>query len=449
MIRRPSPEGLTIPDLAARFLVVAAGLSLNDLFTRAFNVGQVASPAMFLATAALLLRVNARSMRLPTILLLGALASYIGLGMVFSIAQGELFVTFKYLYIYAASGVFALGLINYVVTTENDDTVRKFFLFTRNVYTISAALILVSPLLDKILVFSEHFKDGRFRGLFSNPNEASYVGIFAWILCAAFPFKDRRLQILAALAIIGGVVCTLSKSGIVVLVAVMIYQAFDLKRPNRTLALIFAAAFGLVMLQNVRYLVSQIITHYSWALSSSQMIRLVQITSILGGQIDSATSTGRTLLWQLALERFASNFPLGGGLGSFHFLVGGISERGVWQGAHNLFLMILGEAGPVPLLLLLLMGGICVSKALSLPGPVRKFLLLIWFTLTLNALSGHNTLELRHVLVILAIALGLTIRLDAKNLPRRAPRWRGRGPLTQVGLGTPVPSARSSSAESS
>lgn len=441
MIRGHSAPGLSFADLAARFLVVAAGLSLNDLFSRAFGVGQVASPGMFLAAAVLLLRLNTRALGWPTILFLGTIASYLGLGLLFSAIHNDIESAIPYCYMYLASAAVTLGVVNYVATTEHTEKLHSFILFTRNVYAISAAFILASPLLEKVLDQGAYANDGRFRGLFSNPNEASYVGIFGWILCTVFPFKDRRLQIVAASGIAAGVACTLSKGGIVVLVALMLYQAFDLRKPKRTAIVTFLAAIGLVVIQNIQYLTMQILAQYSGVLSSSQTIRIVQITGILGGQINSETSTGRTVLWNLSLERFADNFPLGGGLGSFHFLVGGIGEGGVWQGAHNLYLMMLGEAGPIPLLFLLLMGGISVAKAFSLPERFRHLLLLLWITLGLQALTSHGTLELRHILLVVALALGLTIRLAPNRLARRASRSWQRSSLAPRSASSPTPQA--------
>jgi hypothetical protein len=427
MIRRAPPGGLSATDLAARVLVVAAGLSLNDLFTRAIGVGQVASPAMFVASVILLLRVNGRTMALPSLLLLGVLASYVIIGLLFSVLQGNVGGSIRYLYMYLASGALALAIISYIVNVENDATLYNFLRFARTVFTISSVLILVSPILDQVLPYSIYAIDGRFRGVFANPNEASYLGVFAWVLCTAIPYKNRRLQAVAVLAIVAGVISTLSKGGIIVLVALMAYKAFDIKRPTRTAAFMFLAAMSVLLVQMLQYVVSQILLLYSSALSASQVIRILQVTGLLSGQIDSTTTTGRTLMWQLSLERFASDFPMGGGLGSFHFLAGGIRENGIWQGSHNLYLMILGEAGPIPVLLLLLMGVVSVAGALSLKGKFREFLLLMWIALAANGVQSHNTLELRYVLVILAIALGLTIRLNPKYLPqtraRRARSW--------------------------
>lgn len=439
MIRRAPPGGLSATDLAARVLVVVAGLSLNDLFTRAIGVGQVASPAMFVASVILLLRVNGRAMALPSLLFLGVLASYVVLGLLFSVLQGNVGGAIRYLYMYIASGAIVLSIVTYILTVKDDTTLYNFLRFTRTVFTISAALILVSPILDQVLPYSIYAIDGRFRGVFANPNEASYLGVFAWVLCTAIPYNNRRLQTVAVLAIVAGVIATLSKGGIIILVALMAYKAFDIKRPTRTAVFMFLAAMSLLLVQMLQYVVSQILLLYSSALSASQVIRILQVTGLLSGQIDSATTTGRTLMWQLSLERFAADFPMGGGLGSFHFLAGGIRENGVWQGSHNLYLMILGEAGPIPVVLLLLMVVVSAAAALSLTGRFREFLLLMWIALVANGVQSHNTLELRYVLVILAITLGLTIRLDPKNFPRtRARRVRSWAAHPGVARGLPA-----------
>ena len=427
-MRHHSSQRLSAMDLAARFLVVAAGLSLNDLFTRAFGVGQMASPAMLAAVAILMMQANARTVALPSLLLIGALSSYIMFGSIFSVVLGNYAGAFKYVVIYTASIIFLISLLTYVSNAESELKIERFLCFTRDIFVISTALILASPILEQILTHSAGVNDGRFRGVFSNPNEACYVGIFAWILCAAFPYKDRRLRIIASLAIIAGVICTLSKGGIVLLIMLMIFQSFDLKRPYRTAAFIFLAVITLLMLQNIRYLVSELLVTYSHSFTASQMIRLVQITNLLGGEVNAATTTGRTTLWQLSLERFGSNFPLGGGLGSFHFLVGGIRESGVWQGSHNLYLMILGEAGLIPLFFLLSAASVSVATALSLGGWKRQLLLQMWFVLGINGLSSHNTLEIRYVLVALAITVGLAIRFEPRRIFRRR-RWQGRGEI--------------------
>lgn len=415
MIRQQALPGLSITDYAARFLVIAAGLSLNDLFSRAFGVGQIASPGMFLASLVLILQIRTRVIALPSLLFSGMLASYVGFGLIFSVLLGNADEAFKYVYGYLASAVIVLGIITYIVNIESDRVLFRFLNFTRNIFAISASLILASPILDKLLAHGTYGQDGRFRGVFSNPNEAGFLGVFAWILCTLLPFKDRRLQAVAQVVTIAGVVATLSKGSIVVLLVLMAYKAFDIAKPKRTIILMLAAAFGIIMLQNVGYFVTQLLQQYSGSLSASQLSRLIEITDILGGNINAETTTGRTLLWNLSLARIAEDFPMSGGLGSFHFLVDGLSENGIWQGSHNLYLMLLGEAGPIPLVLFLMMAGVSIMRALSMVGRSREFLLLLWATLVVHGLSSHASLEIRFILLILAITLGLTIRFDLSN----------------------------------
>jgi O-antigen ligase len=73
---------------------------------------------------------------------------------------------------------------------------------------------------------------------------------------------------------------------------------------------------------------------------------------ILGGEIDTQTTSGRTLVWELGLTRILASLPWGNGLGSFHFLEGGYRNTlQEWLGIHNTYLMVLGESGLIPFLL--------------------------------------------------------------------------------------------------
>jgi len=103
--------------------------------------------------------------------------------------------------------------------------------------------------------------------------------------------------------------------------------------------------------------------------------------------------------------------PWGAGLGEFHAMEGGIRkiaggiELNEWLGIHNTYLMILGEGGLVPLLVL---AAFLVSLFIrGMRAPHRTIVFGFTIILMADMLVGHHVLLLRFANVVIAVILAL------------------------------------------
>ena len=154
-----------------------------------------------------------------------------------------------------------------------------------------------------------------------------------------------------------------------------------------------------------------------FTLSAEHRERLVAISNLLSGEVTPETTTRRTLLWQFALEKIELQLPWGAGLGEFHHMEGGYrSPNNEWLGVHNIFLLILGEGGLFPFLLLVSF----IVRLFATANRSRERTVAIGFAVVLfgDMLSTHSLLGSRVSTVSLAAAMAIVAR---------AARGRGSG----------------------
>ena len=136
--------------------------------------------------------------------------------------------------------------------------------------------------------------------------------------------------------------------------------------------------------------------------------RLHGMFALLEGTIDSHTTSYRIDLWNSAIPIIADHFPHGTGLGTFYY--GGIfsfsyqNEHIYWLGVHNMYLMILGEAGFVAFALFIVCYGNLLALALA---SKDKLPFAIIFNALLFCMTSHNGFTIRFLVVLFAIAVGL------------------------------------------
>lgn len=415
---RRAPVRLSAPDFAARYIVLAAGLSLNDVASKTFNISQAASFGIVVGALAII-ALTPRPRLSPALMLIAlSIVSYVALGAVYSAANGaDLFLATEgsrspldYIEAYAGSVLILWTIATYVASIPSRDDVEAFLRFCRNVFLFTALAIWLSPYLERFFTAATYTSDFRMRGLFSNPNEAAQAALFSLLLCVLVPPKRRLTRYLLLALTSGAAVITLSKGAIVLAIMIMAYLFVRQRHLARTFLALLSCGIALVALQNAETLFAAVVSQEWIPIPESQQQRILAIGQLLGGRVDADTTTGRTFLWQLSLERIQDQLPEGAGLGTFHHLVGGIAEANVWQGAHNVFLMILGESGPLPLLILLLGLLAATSRSLRLPAELREFSLLCLVFLVIFWMSGHTGLAIRFHDLMLALVVGLGAR---------------------------------------
>jgi hypothetical protein len=146
-------------------------------------------------------------------------------------------------------------------------------------------------------------------------------------------------------------------------------------------------------------------------LGSVQKRRIDQVLAIATqGEINADTTSSRSELWKIGLDKINDNVLLGNGLGQLHHMQGGISSLGVDQGVHNVFLMLWGEAG-----LLVLIGFVffCCAYLFNwfvlikiMPKPILTITMVSFICLFMDMMSAHNVLNLRMHNLFLGLSLG-------------------------------------------
>lgn len=392
-------------DWAARILAVVCLLNLNGVFSMMFDRGQVMSLLMLSTALVLVFRTGRYAWSPPFILLMVTIGSYLVFGILFYSPMRSVEPSSKYLQTYFNTILIVWAMTGYVASLEGGVRLTSFLYFIRNILLLSAASVWVSPILYEHYVNVPPSAEQRMGGFFGNPNEAAVVSMFAVAFSLALPFSNRFLQ-LGALAMAGIAIClTFSKTGMSSLVVVLTWHMLRTAK-GFSLALLPVAALLLVaFIQDPQVVMQNIADSHMLELDASQKARILAVGQILSGEINNQTTTGRTYLWGVVIERAMENFPWGSGLGSGHHVVDGVMELGVWQGAHNTFLMIWLEAGVLPFLLFI---AALVLSILASVRYARGYLeLTCMFIILVSMTSGHTALGARYQNIMLAIVLGL------------------------------------------
>lgn len=403
---RKTERHLTLDDLAVRTIVLICGLNLNGAMAMLTGVGQTFSWALLGAAIFLITRNAAKAITSQGFLFVVLIGAYLAPGMLFYTPDRSFVSPFSLSITYLNSALIILAVVSYATGISNERQIHRYMSFVRTVFVISALSTLFSPVLYSFYLHVPPSGRERMGGLFGNPNEAAIAGVLAVAFLFAYPVRQLAIQSSLMVLCAISVVLTFSKTGITTLILVGITIALLKGR------LWMAMTIGLITIGTI---IAQIdlreatLASVEWLelnLTSSQLSRILAIIDIFGGQIDAATTTNRTYIWQLVLSDTIERFPQSGGLGSAHFYYGGRLEGNVWQGAHNTFLMLFAEAGPIAPLLL---GYLLITLAVRLwkAGPGHRGLLIALVVLTFEMSAAHNALATRYSNVALASLIGV------------------------------------------
>jgi hypothetical protein len=333
-----------------------------------------------------------------------SIASYLLLAGLTTGAASTPYAPEKYYATYGATIVLTWAIVGYITSLEG--VARTAFLtFTRNALIVAATSVWFSPILYEFYVNLPFSSEQRAGGFFANPNEAAMAAVFALVLTLALPFRRLPVQIATLLMATGSVLLTLSKTGMSLVVILFAWHLVrNLKGPAIAVALICAVAV-VAVIQDPRVVLTGIAEQQYVEFDSYQRGRILAVADILGGQINETTTTRRTILWSMAAERAAQQSFLGDGLGTAHYMVGGLFENGEWMGAHNSVLMLWNEGGPVPALLLI------AAFATAIGACIKYRLWAVELTclgvLAADLMATHSALATRYDNLVFAIVLGL------------------------------------------
>jgi O-antigen ligase len=401
-------------DVSARVLAVASALNLNGVFDMTLGIVQVASIMLLVGSVHLVAKHGRLPWSLPFMLIMSAFVAYLVFGTVVSdpmLAPPP----FGFYRTYVGSMLLIWAIAGYTTWLGHGPRLGAYLEFVRNAFVVAAASIWASPVLYTFYAHLPPSHYERMGGFFENPNEAGVAACVALVLTLALPYRRALYQAIALLLVLVAVVLTLSKAAITAAIFVLAWRL--VRQPRRGLVIVAMAALLVLPWLQDNSLLDGVADRLE--LNVNQRERLLGVGQIFGGKIDSHVTTGRTDLWQIGLDRAWKSFPFGSGLGSFHFIRGGIAEGEVWMGIHNTFLMFWGEAGVLPALLLI--GGfaaMAIYAVMFARGGIELPMLIVIF---MEMLGTHGALGLRHNNLVLGMTLGL--------LGFAAAAWHGATPL--------------------
>ena len=329
-------------------------LNLNGLVRMWIGVERAFSPVILICCVVALgglARIRPReALGGPGLLILGALASYAGIGFIVSLANG------------AAADPDALGFLRQhlnsllvipAAAVGGRVLWRRFgseraLLGTTVLLTGSCALIMASPLFVDMLQWPPRDSAFRYFGAFPDPNEAAFVAALSVAAALALLRRERSrpFAYAALLVALAALVSTFSRTALLSLPGIVAVTWWHSHGPERkriatATTVILAVAVG-VLSPGAQTL-----------LDDRRAERLNSVTEILAAPVvGDLDMEERSALWRMGLEEAMKSPWLGSGLGTQHSLDGAwFNAEGYLLGVHNQYLILLGEAGVLPALL--------------------------------------------------------------------------------------------------
>lgn len=229
-------------------------------------------------------------------------------------------------------------------------------------------------------------------GFYMNPNSAGYHAVATLLVVVSILFREKSSRILVFLMIIVSLFSafiTLSKGAILMcLIVIVSYFGLGtlffnkLRATNKRSLIIVGSLIIGALVQFVVFLMSQFNQ-----LGAFEQSRLVQIMDLLGGKVNTETTTNRSDLATVGLQWISEAPFFGWGFGAFHYI-----RHGEDTGIHNMFLMLMGESGIIPMFLYILFFVFGIYKSIKIKNMEYRFLSFTFFLFTLFFANGNHNL---------------------------------------------------------
>jgi len=269
----------------------------------------------------------------------------------------------------------------------------------------------VAVLNDGLIVsyFGIERPEERASGFFDNPNEAAVMALYFLVIIATTATRLSLATVLKFAVALAALLLTFSKTGM--LLFFFLTGAFLLAR--RLYGILAVALVSMLALYPV---IQFIVSVNPLGMTDEQVLRIEQVVDIFSGEVDNKTTTGRVELWSIGLERISKTIPLGSGIGSYHRMEGSghLDLAGDWLGVHNTYLMVLGESGLIPFLILLGFLFVLIRTSLSGAAPLTMAGFLVVFISDMFVTHGVLTLRLHNLILAIMMAAGLQSRSSDK-----------------------------------
>ncbi len=274
----------------------------------------------------------------------------------------------------------------------------------------SAGLIFVSMKTRIFYIgFAKTMDLSRYSGTFANPNEsglAMCIGLaigFAYLI-----FAKRKLMVMVGIALLGmAMAASFSRSAFLVSGVVITSQIFFSPVVKRKGLALMLMTLGLALVWLVFYGAQKLDV-----LSIGQRQRLDYISRMLTTGEVSAAGSGRSELTIEAIEMCKSAPAFGHGLGALQKM------PRTHLGAHNTYLLVMGESGLAGIAMLIAFLCIFAWEGWKCPrGPIRTFVLSYVIVLIPALISSHTIMGNRNENVMMGTCFGIIAA--AKELQRR------------------------------
>ena len=382
-------------------LAVVVLLNLNSATHMFTGVPSAFKPVLVLCSLLLiligLLKVPLnRALGVPGALIIAALGSYLIIASTVSLTTdfGPVWNAWERFEDYASSIILilaaALGGYSVMRIIGSEPLLKVVLVFL----TVNCIAILTTPVLSEFYVITG-LSPFRFLGNFKNPNVAGLIGCLTAVLALSF-LQVRRHRWFAYLALtlaVGATVGTFSRAAFLILIFIlMVFFLFNHRgRASvvKWLSLVIPAGVIFLMIVDLDFFVLE----QRWQ-------RLSEIATLLPGyEVSDSSLSERQELLVLALDEIAKSPLFGNGLGTIHSLDNAPhSSQGIPQGAHNQYLILIGEAGIIPLVLFLMFLGSLVRLRLMASRSVARDAVVGWaIVIGLGCMASHNILAMRTV----------------------------------------------------
>ncbi|MBK9994466.1 MAG: hypothetical protein IPP01_10895 [Saprospiraceae bacterium] len=412
----------SIADLAFWGIVSINLLYLNGLFTSIFNIETFFSPLILICCIIVLFTTpKPKNYTKLLLVLLLFFSTYFYIGGIIAIlnpqnihAKTSIYTLYRG---YFSSILIYFSIYQYLINEYNKRGKERllnilhnliFFLLVPLFFTIFGKQLGLSDAMTYLKDYGD-----RQTGIFTNPNTAGLQANY--VLCfSLYSILARRRWRLFWIMLVPisfyAVFLCLSKAGLLMAIINLIlfvifnfvyFFRFELvSKLNAALIITLFIASGFIIYNNFEGLVS--------TMTPAQASRVVDAIRISQGEINDQTTSERSGIAELVFPRIKEHLLFGNGIGSFHRIV----DHGL--GVHNSGLMIIGEAGVVPLMFFLGFVFLYIKCLLKLHNFAIKFLFLSIFStfILVSFLTSHNALDERISNVLLAIFIVLVNKVE-------------------------------------
>jgi O-Antigen ligase len=258
------------------------------------------------------------------------------------------------------------------------------------------------------------FNERRPAGLWSNPDEAAFAFLFALLLSR---WTRGPLAWMGRIASIVGIYLSASRAGAYLLLLYgLLYLFFKLKSVNLSLGRITILVNGIALIICLSWAIL-----YQFVPSNIDLSDNWNIHRILDFQENDSSRITRVQVTSLAAQRALDGPWYGNGIFSFQ-LDGTTSYSVLPVGAHNIYLVTLGETGVFGMAGYLIVLGVGLYNMLKarMVADERFTMTLIWGTYLLIGLVWHNQFTSVASMIYVGLLYHLPRVIEAKAVSYKA-----------------------------